>query len=307
MAMNLDTVIHSIQTPQPATLLQQLAEAIDSSADDYNALADAYEQQQERLINAELVIALKQSEISELKKQLEQLPELQAQLDVFREKSKKTDELLAQVQSLQEGNKLLIRSRQELTEELKKTKTAFEVAYDKSVKSVLKIKELQTELSSIKQHGDPKKLIAANKTLRDRNIELTKQNETLNKESARAIKEMEKMMEKAAPSLVEPSYSKNGENIYLHPQPLKVQRDGKIMTLIALTWWNTAGIGRVVTWDTEKDVAHFASVGHKTVDAKLKPSQEALDWICAWFRKNIQTVGSNQTFKTQFQIKAGKK
>ena len=97
MAMNLDTVIHSIQTPQPATLLQQLAEAIDSSVDDYNALADAYEQQQERLINAELVIALKQSEISELKKQLEQLPELQAQLDVFREKSKKTDELLAQV------------------------------------------------------------------------------------------------------------------------------------------------------------------------------------------------------------------
>ena len=304
MAMNLDTAIHPAQALEPASLLQQLALAIDTSADEYNELVDAYEAQEEQLNTAQLTVALQQKQIEDLQQQIGQVQELQAQLDTLREKGQKVDQLQDQVQALLEGNKVLMDERKKTAEDLRKAVTAFDVAYDKSVKGAARIKELESELKGIKQHGDPKKLIAANKTLRDRNTELTKQNETLRQQ---ATKEMESLMEKAAPSLIEPSYSKDGENIYLHPQPLRMERDGQIMTLIALTWWSSTGIGRVVTWDGNKGIPHFASVGHKTVDAKLRPSQEALDWVCEWFKKNVQTVGDKQTFKTKYQIKGAKK
>ena len=333
--MNLDTAIHSTQALEPASLLQQLALAIDTSADEYNELVDAYEAQEAQLNTAQLTVALQQKQIEDLQQQIGQVQELQAQLDALREKGQKVDQLQDQVQALREGNKVLMDAlrekgqkvdqlqdqvqalregnkvlmdeRKKTAEDLRKAVTAFDVAYDKSVKGAARIKELESELKGIKQHGDPKKLIAANKTLRDRNTELTKQNETLRQQATKATKEMESLMEKAAPSLIEPSYSKDGENIYLHPQPLRMERDGQIMTLIALTWWSSTGIGRVVTWDGNKGIPHFASVGHKTVDAKLRPSQEALDWVCDWFKKSVQTVGDKQTFKTKYQIKGAKK
>ena len=305
--MNLDTAIHSTQALEPASLLQQLALAIDTSADEYNELVDAYEAQEAQLNTAQLTVALQQKQIEDLQQQIGQVQELQAQLDALREKGQKVDQLQDQVQALREGNKVLMDERKKTAEDLRKAVTAFDVAYDKSVKGAARIKELESELKGIKQHGDPKKLIAANKTLRDRNTELTKQNETLRQQATKATKEMESLMEKAAPSLIEPSYSKDGENIYLHPQPLRMERDGQIMTLIALTWWSSTGIGRVVTWDGNKGIPHLASVGHKTVDAKLRPSQEALDWVCEWFKKNVQTVGDKQTFKTKYQIKGAKK
>lgn len=307
MAMNLDTAIHPTQALEPASLLQQLALAIDTSADEYNELVDAYEAQEEQLNTAQLTVALQQKQIEDLQQQIGQVQELQAQLDTLREKGQKVDQLQDQVQALREGNKVLMDERKKTAEDLRKAVTAFDVAYDKSVKGAARIKELESELKGIKQHGDPKKLIAANKTLRDRNTELTKQNETLRQQATKATKEMESLIEKAAPSLIEPSYSKDGENIYLHPQPLRMERDGQIMTLIALTWWSSTGIGRVVTWDGKKGIPHFASVGHKTVDAKLRPSQEALDWVCEWFKKNVQTMGDKQTFKTKYQIKGAKK
>ena len=307
MAMNLDTAIHPTQALEPASLLQQLALAIDTSADEYNELVDAYEAQEAQLNTAQLTVALQQKQIEDLQQQIGQVQELQAQLDALREKGQKVDQLQDQVKALRDGNKVLMEERKKTAEDLRKAVTAFDVAYDKSVKGAARIKELESELKGIKQHGDPKKLIAANKTLRDRNTELTKQNETLRQQATKATKEMEALMEKAAPSLIEPSYSKDGENIYLHPQPLRMERDGKIMTLIALTWWSSTGIGRVVTWDGNKGIPHFASVGHKTVDAKLRPSQEALDWVCDWFKKSVQTVGDKQTFKTKYQIKGAKK
>lgn len=271
-------------------LLTQLLETFNDSADDYNNLADAYETQFEQLNDAQALIHLQRQQLAAVASDLERLQELQAQVDALRE-----------------GNKLLMTERAELKAEVKKVTTAFDVAYNKSVKGAARIKELESELKTIKQHGDPKKLIAANKTLRDRNVELMKLNDSFKLRAIEATNEMERLIEKAGPSLIEPSFSKDGENIYLHPQPLTMERDGKIMSLIALTCWSVNGIGRVITWDQEKNIPHFASVGHKTVDAKLRPSQEALDWVCEWFRKNVQTVGNKQTFKTKYQIKGGKK
>lgn len=280
-----------LQTPTPTDLLQQLAMAIDESAEDYNQLVDAYEQQGDSLETAHTVIALMQNELNELREKADYVTALQDRVD-----------------SLVSGNSLLMTQLNERNAELKKTKTAFDVAVDKAVKSTAKLKEVESELKSIKQHGDPKKLIAANKTLRDRNLELMKQNDLFKLRAIEATDAMEKLLERAGPSAVIPSYSNEGENIYLHPKPLQMVRDGKVMSLIALTFWNDMGIGRVVTWDSEKEQPHFASVGHKTVNEKLKPSEEALDWVCDWFRTNIVTVGDKQTFITKYQIKTkGKK
>lgn len=276
--------------PTGQDLLQSLADLLDENADEYNALADAYEVLQDAYDNSQMVIAQQAFKLENLL-----------------EHAEKSDQLQAQVDALREGNKVLMTQQAELKGELKKTKTAFDVALDKVKSQALKLKELESELKSIKQHGDPKKLIAANKTLRERNTDLMKQNDLFKLRAIEATQEMERLIKKAPESLIEASFSKDGENIYIHPTPLSMERDGKIMSLIALTWWSNSGIGRVVTWDQEKGVPHFASVGHKTVDAKLRPSQEALDWVCAWFRKNVQTVGNKQTFITKYQIKGSKK
>lgn len=279
MAMNLENLVET-RNPTAAEILQQLNELINDDADDYNQLADAYKGLEDHC-----------------EEQTARIAGLMLQ----------TDQLQAQVDALREGNKLLMGERNEVAAERNKAVKAFDVTLAKSVSLAAKVKELEAKLKTITQHGDPKKLIAANKTLRERNVELMQQNDKFKLRAIEATKEMEAVITRAGAAATLPSYSKGGENIYIHPEPLSMERDGKVMKLIALTFWTTIGIGRVVTWDNEKDQPHFASVNHKTVDAKLRPSQEALDWVVDWFRAHVITVGNVQQIKTKYQVKVGSK
>lgn len=284
-------------------LLQALAAHLDQNADDYNQLVDSYEQ----LHSDYSLLVLRDKELTK----------------GFNEVTEKNN-------SLTKGNKLLMDERQnhqrevtevnnrynELMQELqaeRSEKQKFQRALEQS-KTAQKtgqdaLSKAEQEIKALKAHGDPKKLIEQNKTLRAKNGELQEGIDAHKKVSENAVREIAAMMDHYGqlPSFTSPTM----ENVYIHPKSLKmiVPLDGvpTVHIFIALTYWTNEGIGRVITWDDKSDTLRFASFGHKTVDAKYAPSEEVRAWAKAWFNKNVSAQGVVQILRTKYQTKLGKK
>lgn len=284
-------------------LLHALAARFDDNAEDYNQLVDSYEQ-----LHSDYSLLVVRD----------------------KESTKLINELTEKNTSLAKGNKLLMDERQNFhgelnelnnrvnsllqelqTERIEKQKAIRGLEQSKTVqtKAQQDLESLQRELKELKAHGDPKKIIEQNKTLRAKNTELQQGIDLAKKTARDAEKEVAAMMDHYGqlPSFTSPTM----ENIYIHPKPLKMSINVNgvptIHTFIALTYWTNEGVGRVITWDDKANKLRFASFGHKTVDAKLSPSQPVLEWAHDWFDKNVLAQGVVQVFRSQYQTKVGKK
>lgn len=284
-------------------LLHALAAHLDQNADDYNQLADKYE----ALDSDYRLLLLRDKELTQ----------------DFNEVTEKNN-------SLAKGNKLLMDERQNHQSEVTEVNNRYnelmqELQTERSEKQKLQraleqskgaqratseaLTTAERELKELKAHGDPKKIIEQNKTLRAKNTELQQGIDQAKKVAIDAEKEVAAMMDHYGqlPSFTSPTM----ENIYIHPKPLKMSMDVNgvptIHTFIALTYWTNEGVGRVITWDDKANKLRFASFGHKTVDAKLAPSQPVLEWAQDWFDKNVIAQGVVQVFRSKYQTKLGKK
>lgn len=271
------------------TLLGLLQRRIDIEADEYNSVVDTLAETQDELSTSQLKNNLMAAERAELK---------------------------AKVESLTAGNKLLMEKTREQEAKLRSGGDQLEKAVrvevllkqkveQLEVAMTLKVRELEGKVKDLKANGDPVKLLAQNKTLREKNEALTATNSRLQQQINKFNQELKDLAKYGGEYHYLPSYSSvDGENVYIHPKVIKVVEAGELHTKVALTYWRKEGVGRVITWDGEQ--LHFASFNHKEVDADMAPSQEVVDFCQNWFLKNVVVHGRVQNMASNFRLKGTK-
>ncbi len=258
-----------------AELVNMLAQKVDSEADEYNALADMHDNM-----------------LLELKASSALVTKLTLELDQEKDRSA----------SVIAGNNMLRQQLTDVTESDRKARVAFDVATDKLKKQAQQIVELEKALKTLKEYGDPKKLLEQNKNLRERNKELMDLNDGLKKQNKSYENSHKELIEKAEFSQL-PSYTtETNEQLFIHPNLVTCETPDGPRRFVALTYWNALGIGRLVTWNGS--APQFASFKHKSVDDKWAPSQEAVAWAAKWFQDHVMEQGGHQVIRSKFQIKA---
>lgn len=253
----------------PSELLQELQARFDQDADDYNTLVDTCEELQARNNTLALQVDSQLKEINELR---------------------------AQNESLIAGNKHLLAEGLQNRKNLELSGKQLEKARALEGAQQHRIQVLEKQVKEITAHGDIKKIIEQNKTVRAKNMEVLAELSKVKRLLADSDKLLSQSVLRGGEYYNLPIYrAPNDQVIYMHDKRIRVVREGVEHWLIPMTMFTPEGIGRLITWNGEDP--QFATTGHKTVDQKLAPHPELVEFVRTWFRENISIQGTNQMIR----------
>ncbi len=267
--MNAISAVLESRLLSPNELLIELQARFDHDAEEFNQLAELCEQQD--------------SQIQAMTSELEKL-----KLELLQSQDK--------CESLISGNRVLMEENRTLKKNLDLSGQQIIKLRNSETSWIEKSREQDRTIRSLREHGDPKKLLDQNKTIRAKNAELSSELE----KSKRLVKDLDKMLNESVvrggeyfnmPIMKTP----NGQHVYMHDKFINVIQNGIEVSVIPMSLWNADGIGRTITWDG-KDV-HFASFGHKTVDQKHAPEPEVVEFVRQWYEDNVLTQGVRQVMR----------
>lgn len=260
----------------PNELLAELQARFDNDADEFNQVAELCEQQD-----------------TQLKAMATELETLRLQLATTTDKC---DALTA-------GNRVLMEENRDLKKNLEVSGQQIIKLRLSETNWVDKSREQDKTIKSLREHGDPKKLLEQNKTIRAKNAELVSE---LDK-TKRLLKDMDKFLsasvERGGDYFNIPIFkTPNGQHVYMHDKHIHVIQNGVEVSVIPMSFWTADGIGRTITWDGEN--VNFASFGHKTVDLKHAPEPELVAFVRQWYEENVLPQGVKQVIrKKKFLVK----
>lgn len=275
----MSNVAEIFQVESPADLsmgqlLQLMTDKVNAEALEYNELID---------------------QIENLDLELKGLSAINAKLTA------ELTEEIARSASLKEGNSQLMSRLSEVSESDRKARVSFDVATEALKRKALQVKELEEGLKKLKALGDPKRLVDNNRELRERNKSLMVLNESLKARNIEYEKSYKQLLDKSAFNQLPSFTSSTNEQLFIHPNLVSCETPEGPRNHVALTYWSSLGIGRLVTWNG--DVPRFASFKHKTVDERFAPSTEAVEWATTWFKDNVAYSGEHQVLRTKFMVK----